>query len=225
MSIHEVTTSTAARRSRLREILRERELDALLVTDLLNIRYLTGFTGSNAALIVSVSDGPGAEDRTVIATDGRYLVQVGAGARSACRDHPGVRTGTPRTGHGLGRLAGSGSRATWSPSTSTPRGATGAGIDLVRSPGSSSSFGGQGRGRDRTAAPGVCRRRRRPRHARRARRPAPVGRSATVARELEWLIVRGTVPTASRSRRSWPPAQLRVPHHRPPGRCSRPATS
>lgn len=77
MSIHEVTTSTAARRSRLREILRERELDALLVTDLLNIRYLTGFTGSNAALIVSVSDGPGAEDRTVIATDGRYLVQVG----------------------------------------------------------------------------------------------------------------------------------------------------
>lgn len=77
MSIHEVTTSTAARRSRLREILRERELDALLVTDLLNIRYLTGFTGSNAALIVSVSDVLGAEDRTVIATDGRYLVQVG----------------------------------------------------------------------------------------------------------------------------------------------------
>lgn len=77
MSIHEVTTSTAARRTRLREILRERELDALLVTDLLNIRYLTGFTGSNAALIVSASDETGSEDRTVIATDGRYLVQVG----------------------------------------------------------------------------------------------------------------------------------------------------
>ncbi|MCA1007688.1 Xaa-Pro peptidase family protein [Rhodococcus hoagii] len=77
MSIHEVTTSTAARRARLRAILRERELDALLVTDLLNIRYLTGFTGSNAALIVSASDEAGSEDRTVIATDGRYLVQVG----------------------------------------------------------------------------------------------------------------------------------------------------
>lgn len=77
MSIHEVTTSTAARRARLRAILRDRGLDALLVTDLLNIRYLTGFTGSNAALIVSASDDTGSEDRTVIATDGRYLVQVG----------------------------------------------------------------------------------------------------------------------------------------------------
>ena len=39
--------------------------DAVVITDLINIRYLTGFTGSNAALLVSPS-------RTVFATDGRY---------------------------------------------------------------------------------------------------------------------------------------------------------
>ncbi|WP_305094908.1 Xaa-Pro peptidase family protein [Prescottella sp. R16] len=77
MSIAPVSHPTAARRERLRALLRDRGLDALLVTDLLNIRYLTGFTGSNAALLVSASDGHGAEDHTVIATDGRYLVQVG----------------------------------------------------------------------------------------------------------------------------------------------------
>lgn len=48
----------------------------MLITDLLNVRYLTGFTGSNAALLVSVADSPGDEDRTVICTDGRYVTQV-----------------------------------------------------------------------------------------------------------------------------------------------------
>ncbi len=52
------------------------DLESLLVTDLLNIRYLTGFTGSNAALIVSVHDSPGREDNTVVCTDGRYVTQV-----------------------------------------------------------------------------------------------------------------------------------------------------
>lgn len=77
MSFDSVTAPTAARRANLRGLLRERGLDALLVTDLLNIRYLTGFTGSNAALLLSATDDPGSEDRTVICTDGRYLVQVG----------------------------------------------------------------------------------------------------------------------------------------------------
>lgn len=57
-------------------MLADRDLDALLVTDLLNIRYLTGFTGSNAALVVHAGDEAGTEDRTVICTDGRYLTQV-----------------------------------------------------------------------------------------------------------------------------------------------------
>lgn len=65
-----------ARRDRLRQLLREAELDAALVTDLVNVRYLTGFTGSNAALLVS-ADGAGA-DPAVFATDGRYETQSAA---------------------------------------------------------------------------------------------------------------------------------------------------
>ncbi|MCV7399156.1 aminopeptidase P family protein [Mycobacterium fragae] len=46
-------------------------LDAMLVTDLVNVRYLSGFTGSNAALLVF------ADDRApVLATDGRYRTQA-----------------------------------------------------------------------------------------------------------------------------------------------------
>jgi Xaa-Pro aminopeptidase len=46
------------------------EVDALLVTHLLNVRYLTGFTGSNAALLL-LRDGS-----AVFATDGRYVTQA-----------------------------------------------------------------------------------------------------------------------------------------------------
>ncbi|WP_072688824.1 M24 family metallopeptidase [Rhodococcus marinonascens] len=66
-----------SRRAALRAALASRDLDALLVTNLTNIRYLTGFTGSNAALLVDATDDEGGEERTVICTDGRYLTQVG----------------------------------------------------------------------------------------------------------------------------------------------------
>ncbi|MGH3903665.1 MAG: M24 family metallopeptidase, partial [Pseudonocardiaceae bacterium] len=59
------------RRETLRARLRAEKLDALLVTDLVNIRYLTGFTGSNGALLVH-SEG---EEQTVFCTDGRYRIQ------------------------------------------------------------------------------------------------------------------------------------------------------
>jgi len=62
----------ALRRSRVRADLQVAGLDALLVTDLVNIRYLTGFTGSNAALLVS-ADG---DNGSVFCTDGRYLTQA-----------------------------------------------------------------------------------------------------------------------------------------------------
>lgn len=65
---------TRARRSRLRTLLQDAGLDALLVTNLLNIRYLTGFTGSNAALLVSADDETD-EARTTFCTDGRYTTQ------------------------------------------------------------------------------------------------------------------------------------------------------
>jgi Xaa-Pro aminopeptidase len=65
---------TPVRRDALRALLRTAELDALLVTDLVNVRYLTGFTGSNAALLVH-SDGDAASR---FCTDGRYRAQAAA---------------------------------------------------------------------------------------------------------------------------------------------------
>jgi Xaa-Pro aminopeptidase len=47
------------------------ELDAMLVTDLNNVRYLSGFTGSNAALLVF-----GDDREPVLCTDGRYRTQA-----------------------------------------------------------------------------------------------------------------------------------------------------
>ncbi|MCP9490049.1 MAG: Xaa-Pro peptidase family protein [Solirubrobacteraceae bacterium MAG38_C4-C5] len=54
---------------RVDAVLRERELDALLVTDLVNVRWLTGFTGSNAAVVT----GPGVRR---FVTDFRYVTQA-----------------------------------------------------------------------------------------------------------------------------------------------------
>ena len=59
----------AGRRARLDEPMRAACCDALLVTDLTNIRYLTGFTGSNAQLLVL-------PDRLYFTTDGRYTDQA-----------------------------------------------------------------------------------------------------------------------------------------------------
>ncbi|MEA2480140.1 MAG: Xaa-Pro aminopeptidase [Thermoleophilaceae bacterium] len=60
---------TATRADRLEQRLAERELDALLVTNLVNVRYLTGFTGTNAVALV------GPEVR-LFATDFRYVEQA-----------------------------------------------------------------------------------------------------------------------------------------------------
>ena len=62
---------TAERRETLRATAAQRGLDAVLVTNLLNVRYLTGFTGSNGALLV------GADGTDVLGTDGRYTTQAG----------------------------------------------------------------------------------------------------------------------------------------------------
>lgn len=59
------------RRDRLRERLAAAGLDALLVSDLVNIRYLSGFTGSNAALLVLAEGEP-----PILSTDGRYRTQA-----------------------------------------------------------------------------------------------------------------------------------------------------
>jgi Xaa-Pro aminopeptidase len=57
------------RADRVADALQEREADVLLVTDLVNVRWLTGFTGSNAAAVV------GREGSRRFVTDFRYLTQ------------------------------------------------------------------------------------------------------------------------------------------------------
>jgi len=57
------------RADRVADALSEREADVLLVTDLINVRWLTGFTGSNAAAVV------GREGSRRFVTDFRYLTQ------------------------------------------------------------------------------------------------------------------------------------------------------
>jgi Xaa-Pro aminopeptidase len=61
--------ATEARADRLVDVLAERELDCLLVTNLVNVRYLTGFTGTNGACIVS-------RDQRLFLTDFRYTEQA-----------------------------------------------------------------------------------------------------------------------------------------------------
>ena len=57
------------RADRVAEVLGERGADRLLVTDLVNVRWLTGFTGSNGAAVV------GREGERRFVTDFRYLTQ------------------------------------------------------------------------------------------------------------------------------------------------------
>lgn len=59
------------RRARLVERFAAWEIDALVVTFLPNIRYLTGFSGSHALLVVTAEGG-------VIVSDGRYQEQIAA---------------------------------------------------------------------------------------------------------------------------------------------------
>ncbi len=69
------TTAFSAARERLISRFRELRIRAFLTTALPNIRYLTGFTGSNGALLLT-------DDRALLFTDPRYAVQ--APAESDC---------------------------------------------------------------------------------------------------------------------------------------------
>jgi Xaa-Pro aminopeptidase len=88
------------RRDRLAACLAAEGLDAFLVSDLVNVRYLTGFTGSNAALLVFADDTP-----AVLATDSRYRTQ-------AARQAPDLAAVIERAcgRHLIGRAAKAGTR-------------------------------------------------------------------------------------------------------------------
>jgi Xaa-Pro aminopeptidase len=81
------------RRARLAAILEAEGLSNALVTSSVNVRYLSGFTGSSGALLV------GADGLAVLATDGRYELQSAA-------ECPDVRRLITRAGRReLGELA------------------------------------------------------------------------------------------------------------------------
>ena len=86
------------RRRRLRDAVRATGAEAALVTRLVNVRYLTGFTGSNAALLVT-------QDGALLATDGRYTTQASTQAPELeqvvdreCARALVARAGTDRVG-------------------------------------------------------------------------------------------------------------------------------
>ncbi len=64
-----VSDARPRRVAQLRELVTEQHLDALLITSLSNIRYLTGFSGTSALLLVGTSE-------AVLVTDFRYGTQV-----------------------------------------------------------------------------------------------------------------------------------------------------
>jgi Xaa-Pro aminopeptidase len=64
----------AARRARLLRHIRREKLDALLVTNVHNVRYLTGFPSEDSALLVT-------PERTWLLTDSRYAEQAEAETR------------------------------------------------------------------------------------------------------------------------------------------------
>lgn len=68
-SVEGVESVYGARLARAQRVLSDASVDGLLVTDLLNVRHLCGFTGSNGLLVV----GP---QRCVFFTDSRYTLQA-----------------------------------------------------------------------------------------------------------------------------------------------------
>jgi Xaa-Pro aminopeptidase len=68
--------STTLRKKRAADAAAAAGVDALLVTHLPDVRYLSGFTGSSAALILT----NGVHRRAVLFTDGRYTAQARAEA-------------------------------------------------------------------------------------------------------------------------------------------------
>ena len=64
-----MTAGRDRRLTALRASLASASLDAMLITSLPNIRYLSGFSGSSALLVVSATD-------AVLLTDFRYTEQA-----------------------------------------------------------------------------------------------------------------------------------------------------
>jgi Xaa-Pro aminopeptidase len=84
-----------SRADRLVALLAERELDCLLVTNLVNVRYLTGFTGTNGACLVS-------REERLFLTDFRYVER----AKAEVSEFECVQAGRDMLGDLAARLGG-----------------------------------------------------------------------------------------------------------------------
>lgn len=120
-----------ARLAAIRDALARADLDALLVTSLPNVRYVTGFSGSNALLTITAKD-------CVLLTDFRYATQVNeeVGGAATVRIEStnlwaglwtqlSIMAGVERIGfetvhlthHDFSRLLEQGARWSWRPTT------------------------------------------------------------------------------------------------------------
>lgn len=104
----------AGRVERLRSLIDRAECDALVVSDLTNIRYLTGFTGSAAIVLVTDSE-------LLFVSDGRYQTQsadqlaaagVDARIEIVAADADAVVAGAAQAA-GIGRLGLESDSVTW----------------------------------------------------------------------------------------------------------------
>ena len=75
------------RLDRLRAAFDQHEVDALIVTTLPNVRYLTGFSGSAAVLVVT-------RELSVLTTDGRYRTQSAEQLQAAGAPEVEISIGT-----------------------------------------------------------------------------------------------------------------------------------
>ena len=102
---------TASRIPRLRDLLPDEGCDAFVVSDLANIRYLTGFTGSHAVVLVTA-------DEVTFVTDGRYrdqateqLATAEVAATIAVTNDPGPELRS--AARGIPRIGLEADRVTW----------------------------------------------------------------------------------------------------------------
>ncbi len=101
---------TAERAGRLRPLVAAEACDAVVVTDPVDIRYLTGFTGSSGVVVV--------DDAVTLVTDGRYEEQSALQLTAAGVDADVLITRTPATAlaarlAGAGRVALQAEHVTW----------------------------------------------------------------------------------------------------------------
>ena len=80
----------AGRREKLRKLLKKTGADALLVTSVPNVTYLTGFTGDSSFLLIT-------QTNQILISDGRVFHPDRRGMSGPGHEHPPARHSYPST--------------------------------------------------------------------------------------------------------------------------------